>query len=110
MTLLVKYEVQFCEKKKMKKKTKKMNKEEAEAVVVRTSNKIRNYLNHDVIIFILSELPLKSFKRFECVCKSWSTLFQDSYFNTIYTNNVISNNNNHYDHTYLGGILGWAQP
>jgi hypothetical protein len=74
MTLLVKYEVQFCEKKKMKKKTKKMNKEEAEAVVVRTSNKVRNYLNHDVIIFILSELPLKSFKRFECVCKSWSTL------------------------------------
>jgi hypothetical protein len=65
-------------KRKMKKK-KKMNKEETDAVAVRTSsNQVRNYLNHDIIIFILSKLPLKSFKRFECVCKSWATrlLFQ----------------------------------
>jgi F-box interacting protein len=88
-------------KRKMKKK-KKMNKEETDAVAVRTSsNQVRNYLNHDIIIFILSKLPLKSFKRFECVCKSWSTLFQDSYFNTIYINNLTSNNGNHYDHTYI---------
>ncbi|GAU17630.1 hypothetical protein TSUD_255050 [Trifolium subterraneum] len=93
-----------------RKKKQKMNKQETEAVAVavavavRTSNEVRNYLNHDIIIFILSKLPLKSFKRFECVCKSWATLFQDSYFNTIYTNNFISNNNNinnHYDDTYL---------
>jgi ssDNA-specific exonuclease RecJ len=87
---------------KRKNKKNKMDiEEETEAVALRTSNKVRNYLNHDIIICILSKLPLKSFKRFECVCKSWSTLFQDSYFNTIYIHNLTSNNNNHYDHTYL---------
>jgi hypothetical protein len=56
----------------------KMKKEETEAVAVRTSNQVRNYLHHDIVICILSKLPLKSFKRFECVCKSWATrlLFQ----------------------------------
>ncbi|CAJ2633562.1 unnamed protein product [Trifolium pratense] len=82
---------------------KKKTKKKTEGVVVRTNNKVRSYLNHDIIIFILSKLPLKSFKRFECVCKSWATLFQDSYFKTIYTNKFISNNNNNYndDDTYL---------
>jgi hypothetical protein len=75
--------------------------EETHAVDV-TSNKVRNYIPLHIIFFILSKLPLKSLKRFECVCKLWSNLFQNSYFMTIYTNNLMSNSNsNHYDDTYL---------
>ncbi|XP_045797792.1 putative F-box protein At3g16210 [Trifolium pratense] len=73
--------------------------EETKAAVT-TSNKVRNYLHPDIILFILSKLPLKSLKRFECVCKSWATLFQNSYFMTIYRKKFISNSN-HYDDTYL---------
>ncbi|CAJ2634235.1 unnamed protein product [Trifolium pratense] len=77
-----------------------MKMEETKEVAVTTSNKVRNYLPPEIIFFILSKLPLKSLKKFECVCKSWAALFQNSYFMTIYRNNFISNSN-HYDDTYL---------
>ncbi|GAU18162.1 hypothetical protein TSUD_248620 [Trifolium subterraneum] len=69
------------------KRKKKKDEIEAVAVMTTSNKKARNYLNHD------------------------STLFQDSYFMTIYTNKFISNNNNnnHYDDTYLvrhGGARG----
>ncbi|XP_058744864.1 F-box/kelch-repeat protein At3g06240-like [Vicia villosa] len=75
--------------------------EEYEAIVVK-SKKVRNYIPDDVSFCILSKLPLKSLKRFECACKSWSLLLQDSYFI-----NLFSNNNNllsvskDYDDTYF---------
>jgi molecular chaperone HtpG len=73
--------------------------EETKAVAVTTINKFR-YLPLDIIFYILSKLPLKSLKKFECVCKSWAALFQTSYFMTMYRNNFISDSN-HYDDTYL---------
>jgi molecular chaperone HtpG len=74
--------------------------EETHAVAV-TSHKVRNYIPHDNILCILSKLPLKSMKRFECVCKLWAnTLIQNSYFMITCNNNLISKSN-YYDDTYL---------
>ncbi|CAK8538730.1 unnamed protein product [Lathyrus sativus] len=70
--------------------------------MVFTSKKVRNYIPDDITFCILSILPLKSLKRFECVSKSWSLLLQNSYFM-----NMFNNNNNlmcvskDYDDTYF---------
>ncbi|KEH27847.1 F-box protein interaction domain protein [Medicago truncatula] len=39
---------------------------------VSNSNGIGSYIPHDIHFSILSKLPVKSIKRFSCVCKSWS--------------------------------------
>jgi hypothetical protein len=66
-----------------------------------TNVQVSNHIPDDITISILSKLPLKSFKRFECVRKSWSLLFDDPYFMTIYRNNFLSKNCSYYDDTYL---------
>ncbi|XP_004505384.1 putative F-box protein At3g20705 [Cicer arietinum] len=58
--------------------------------------KARNKLNHihdDLAFSILSKLPLKSMKRFECIKKSWSILFENHNFMKMFRNNFLSNNN-----------------
>ncbi|AET00509.1 putative F-box domain-containing protein [Medicago truncatula] len=47
------------------------------------------YIHDDVAFSILSKLPIKSLKRFECVRKSWSRLTEDSSFMTMYSKNLI---------------------
>ncbi|XP_059624633.1 F-box/kelch-repeat protein At3g23880-like [Cornus florida] len=37
-------------------------------------------LPHDIIVQILSRLPVKSLLQFRCVCKSWCSLISDSHF------------------------------
>jgi molecular chaperone HtpG len=69
-------------------------------IVDATNKKVRSYIPDDIILFILSKLPLKSLRRFACVCKSWALLFQNTYFMTLYINNLMSSGN-HYDDTYL---------
>ncbi|OMO67795.1 hypothetical protein CCACVL1_20309 [Corchorus capsularis] len=55
----------------------------------------------DVLMDILAKLPVKSLKRFSCVCKSWSSSFQTSYFVTQhYQNNLQNNNLNFLVHFY----------
>jgi molecular chaperone HtpG len=66
-----------------------------------TNVQVSNHIPDDITISILSKLPLKSFKRFECVRKSWSLLFDDPYFVTIYRNNFLSKNCSYYDDTCL---------
>ncbi|CAJ2664149.1 unnamed protein product [Trifolium pratense] len=70
-------------------------------LVVVTNEKVCNYLPHDLVLFILSKLSLKSLKQFQCVCKSWSLLFHNSYFTNMYINNIIGNNYSYYDDTFL---------
>jgi molecular chaperone HtpG len=62
---------------------------------------LTNHITDDIILSILSKLPLKSFKRFECVCKSWSLLFDDPYFITMYRNNFLLKDCSYYDDTCL---------
>ncbi|AET00850.2 putative F-box domain-containing protein [Medicago truncatula] len=58
-------------------------------------------LPHDLVLFILSKLPLKSLKRFICVCKSWSLLFENPNFIKMYCNNILCNDHSDYDDTFL---------
>jgi len=46
-----------------------------------------NYVNDDIALCILSKLPLKSIKRFSCVCKSWSLLFENPNFIKMFISN-----------------------
>jgi len=59
--------------------------------------KVRNHIPNDLAFSILSKLPLKSFKRFECVCKPWTLLFENSCFRT----NFISIPHSDYTNTYV---------
>ncbi|CAK8530187.1 unnamed protein product [Lathyrus sativus] len=52
--------------------------------------KVSNYIPNDLIISILSKLPLKSLKRFECVQKSWTLLLKDSHFVSVFRKKFMS--------------------
>jgi len=47
------------------------------------------FIHNDIAFSILSKLPIKSLKRFECVSKSWSCLTEDSRFMTMYRKNLL---------------------
>lgn len=67
-----------------------------------TSKKVRNYIPDDITFCILSKLPLKSLKRFECVSKSWSLMLQNSYFmKTFNKNNNLMCISKDYEDTYF---------
>jgi len=72
--------------------------EMAESVL---EEKVRNHIPYDISFSILSKLPLKSLKRFECVCKSWSLLFEDSHFMNKFRTNFISKSHSYYNDTSL---------
>ncbi|XP_045829866.1 F-box only protein 8-like [Trifolium pratense] len=64
---------------------------------------VSNHIPDDIVFSILSKLSLKSFKRFECVRKSWSLLFDNPYFITMYRNHLLTKYCSYYDdhHTTL---------
>jgi hypothetical protein len=62
-----------------------------------TTEKVSNHIPHDLEFFIVSKLPIKSLKRFSCVRKSWSLLFQNSNFMNMYRNYFISSNHSSYE-------------
>ncbi|KAK9265610.1 hypothetical protein L1049_028594 [Liquidambar formosana] len=47
---------------------------------------------HDIVINILSRLPVKSLMRFRCVCKSWHALVSDPNFVDMHLNQTYANN------------------
>ena len=55
-----------------------------------TNDKVSNYISDDIALSILSKLPLKSLKRFECVRKSWPLLFDNPNFMSSYHHNFFS--------------------
>lgn len=63
------------------------------------NEKVCKHIHGDLALSITSKLPIKSLKRFGCVCKSWAILFQDPHFMNIYRNNFISKNHPDYDDT-----------
>jgi len=56
-----------------------------------TNEMVSTYVCDDIAFSILSKLPLKSFKRFECIHKSWSLLFKNHHFMTMFCSNFLSN-------------------
>ncbi|XP_004506020.1 F-box/kelch-repeat protein At3g06240-like [Cicer arietinum] len=65
------------------------------------TKEVRKYISDDLAFHILSKLPLKSLKRFECVRKSWTLLFENHHFMSIFRNNLISYDHSYYDDTSL---------
>ncbi|CAI8610083.1 unnamed protein product [Vicia faba] len=59
------------------------------------------HIHDDIAFSILSKLCIKSLKRFECVCKSWSLLFDNPNFMTMYGNFFLTKERPSYDHTSL---------
>jgi molecular chaperone HtpG len=53
------------------------------------------HIPDDVAFSILSKLPLKSLKRFGCVHKSWSLLFENPSFMNMLRNHFLCNNHRH---------------
>jgi len=67
-----------------------------------TSNvQVSNHIPDDIVFYIISKLPDKSLKRFECVCKSWSLLSDNRDFMTMYRNYFLSKDHSFYDDTSL---------
>ncbi|CAJ2633588.1 unnamed protein product [Trifolium pratense] len=66
-----------------------------------TTKKVSNHIYDDVAFVILSKLPLKSLFRFCCVRKSWSVLFQNSYFMDMFRRNFLSKDHPYYNDTSL---------
>ncbi|GMY23247.1 F-box/kelch-repeat protein At3g06240-like [Fagus crenata] len=63
-----------------------------------------NHVPYDIVLNILTRLPVKSVIRFRCVCKSW--------YSSITCPNFISThlNNNNKDHNYLIHMPFFARP
>ncbi|MED6117632.1 hypothetical protein PIB30_111691, partial [Stylosanthes scabra] len=55
---------------------------------------INHSLPEDLVLRILSKLPIKSLKRFQCVQKSWNNLLDDPHFVKTYYENLMSNSEN----------------
>ncbi|MED6155642.1 hypothetical protein PIB30_006815 [Stylosanthes scabra] len=55
-----------------------------------SSRRVSNTIPDDLAFNILSKLPLKSLKRFRCVCKSWAGLFENPHFMSMYRSNLMS--------------------
>ncbi|GAU43974.1 hypothetical protein TSUD_284010 [Trifolium subterraneum] len=57
-----------------------------------TNKKVSTYIPDEISFSILSKLPVKSLKRFECVQKSWSFLFENHHFINMFLNRFLSYN------------------
>ncbi|RHN48684.1 putative F-box domain-containing protein [Medicago truncatula] len=58
---------------------------------IATNENVSNYIHDDITFSIISKLPLKSFKRFECVRKLWSLLSENHHFMNMFRDNFFSN-------------------
>ncbi|AES87534.1 putative F-box domain-containing protein [Medicago truncatula] len=74
-----------------------------ESVAVKNEKGSTTYIPDDIAFSILSKLPLKSFKRFECFCKPWSLLSENRSFMNTFCNNLLFNSHRcpYYDGTSL---------
>ena len=72
-----------------------------EKFVISWTKKVSNYIPDDLALPILSKLSLKSLNRFRCVRKSWSTLFENPSFISLFRNIFLYNNHSYYEHTSL---------
>ncbi|XP_058753646.1 F-box/kelch-repeat protein At3g06240-like [Vicia villosa] len=68
-------------------------------VATNKTTKVRKelHIHHDIAFSILSKLSIKSLKRFECVCKSWSLLSDNHYFMRTYRESLFTKYHSYYD-------------
>jgi molecular chaperone HtpG len=69
--------------------------------VFSANDKVRKQLHipDDISFSILSKLSIKSLKRFGCLSKSWSLLFDDPFFMTLYRNHFLTKEHSYYQDT-----------
>ena len=72
------------------------------------TKKFMNHIPDDLVFSIISNLPFKSLKRFGCLQRSWTLLFENSHFMNLFRNNFICNHHSYYDDTSL--ILSTVVP
>jgi hypothetical protein len=65
------------------------------------NKKVSNDIPADLAFSIMSKWFPKSLNRFKCVRKSWSPLFENPYFMSLFQNNFLSNNSSSYDDTSI---------
>ncbi|XP_068497528.1 uncharacterized protein [Phaseolus vulgaris] len=65
------------------------------------AQKLMNHLPNDLVLSVMSNLPFKSLKRFGCLQRSWTLLFENSDFMNLFRNNFIRNQHSYYDDTSL---------
>ena len=65
------------------------------------AQKLMNHLPNDLVLSVMSNLPFKSLKRFGCLQRSWTILFENSDFMNLFRNNFIRNQHSYYDDTSL---------
>jgi len=63
--------------------------------------KVRNDIPDDLVFSILSKLSVKSLNRFGCIHKSWSSLFKNPYFMSMFRENLLCHNHSYYNDTSL---------
>jgi molecular chaperone HtpG len=63
--------------------------------------KVRNDIPDDLVFSILSKLSVKSLNRFGCIRKSWSSLFKNPYFMSMFRKNLLCQNQSYYKDTSL---------
>jgi len=64
------------------------------------------YIHDDITFSILSKLPLKSLKRFVCLRKSWSLLFENHFFMNMVRNNLLSDDPSYHHNVSLMLLRG----
>lgn len=69
--------------------------------VTATQEKVGTYIHDDITFSILSKLPIKSLKRFGCVRKSWSLLFENPFFMNMVRNNILSDDPSYHHNVSL---------
>ncbi|RHN70242.1 putative F-box domain, galactose oxidase/kelch, beta-propeller, F-box associated interaction [Medicago truncatula] len=83
-----------------------------------TKKEVSNHIPRDISFLILSKLPVKSLKRFTCVCKFWANFFEKPQFMSMYLSKYDDHHNSRLllkqtpsffdydDHDYLFLLLG----
>jgi F-box interacting protein len=74
---------------------------EMEKSIAAKIKKVRNDIHDDLVFSILSKLSVKSLNRFGCVRKSWSSLFKNPYFMSMFRKNLLYHNHSYYNDTSL---------
>ncbi|XP_058758884.1 putative F-box protein At3g20705 [Vicia villosa] len=66
-----------------------------------TNKKVCINLPHDLVLLILSKLPLCESKRLRCVCKSWSLVFKNPHFINMYISHLTRYNHSSHGDKFL---------